>query len=73
VRLARRAFSGAVGSARAGKDVDESTSTPCREVDVAVGFREECVVLAETDIDAGVKVRAALANDDRTRAHRLTV
>jgi len=34
------------------------------ELDLAVGFREQSVITANTDIAAGVESRATLANDD---------
>src|SRR5262245_19203902 len=37
----------------------------------AVDLREQRVVLADADVHAGVELGAALANEDRTRAHLL--
>src|ERR1035441_3293893 len=40
--------------------------------DLAVDEREKRVVAADSDVGTGVKLRAALANDDRSRRHGLT-
>src|SRR4051794_2371073 len=45
--------------------------TLLRVLHVAGGRREERVVLADADVDAGVKHRAALADEDRARVHEL--
>src|SRR5947207_14397045 len=41
------------------------------EFDDAVLQREDRVILAETDVEAGLILRAALANDDRARGNEL--
>jgi len=47
-------------------DVDELAAAARAELDGAVGLGEQRVVLAEADVVAGVELRAALANDDRS-------
>ena len=39
--------------------------------DLAVDQGEERVIAAAADIKTGVELRAALANDDRSRSHNL--
>ncbi len=41
------------------------------ELDVTVLFREQRVVAADTDIDAGVETSAALTHDDVARSNLL--
>jgi hypothetical protein len=43
------------------------------ELDKSVSHREQSVILAQSDIQAGLDMRAVLAHDDRARAHELAV
>jgi hypothetical protein len=70
IRPARCAES---GSALAGDHVDETSATSGTEVHPACGLGEECVVLAASDVDPWVEVRAALTDDDRSGADALAV
>jgi len=45
---------------------------PPLEFDFAVDQGEERVIAAAADIETGVELRAALANDDRSCSHNLT-
>ena len=42
------------------------------EADMAIDQREQRVVLADADVHAGVKLRAALTDDDRTSGDQFT-
>ena len=49
---------------RGDDDVDDLAATFRTELYSARGKREQCVVSTAADVDAGVKVGAALAHDD---------
>src|SRR5437764_444455 len=54
------------------RDADEtSAGTLVGEVDDAVDLREEGVIAADADVLAGVELRAALADEDRSAGHEL--
>src|SRR5262249_19168782 len=54
-----------------GNDVDELAAAARTELHDAVGGREQRVVAALADVESGVELGAALANDDRSRGDRL--
>ena len=54
-----------------GDDVDDLAVVTDAELHAAVGQREQGVILAHADIDAGVPFRAALTNDDVAWNHGL--
>ena len=56
-----------------GHDVDELAALALPETDLAGGEGEQRVVTTATDVRSGVKVRAALAHDDRAGAHDVAV
>jgi hypothetical protein len=56
-----------------GKNVYESTSTSLAEVHLAVRSRKQRIVASALDIESGVKVRATLSDNDRSRRYQLAV
>src|ERR1700722_6108410 len=53
-----------------GPYVDQLAALALAELHRALGCGEQCVVAAAPDIDAGMKARAPLADDDRARRHQ---
>src|SRR6188508_1249809 len=59
-----REWSEGSSSVRSGNDVDDPAPAAGAELDGALGEREQGVVTAAPDVDAGVEVGPALADDD---------
>jgi len=55
-----------------GNDRDDATATFVAKLDSARRKSEKGVVVSTSDVGAGVKVGAALANDDFTGLHHLS-
>src|SRR5262245_57739879 len=56
---------------RVGRDAHEARIAAPLELHVAVHFREQRVVRAEPDVEAGLEPRAALADQDGPARHEL--
>ena len=63
-----------MGSVLERQDADDATARAViLELDRAVHFRKERVVLAETDVQSGTEAPAALAHEDRSAGDAGTV